>query len=104
MPQTRPTDFPKLPTDLPEQNGKAYVPVDPDPAPSLSDLSPNKSNLLKDSNSSKQIKKKRNNKKNLQKHKKKDASDSPSINYDSSDDSDYIRKRHKNEKYRKKIR
>ena len=32
-PQTRPTDFPTLPMYLPEQNGKAHVPGDPDPDP-----------------------------------------------------------------------
>ena len=34
-PQTRPTDFPSLPTDLPEQNGKTNVPGGLDPYPLL---------------------------------------------------------------------
>ena len=54
-PQTRPTDFPTLPTDLLEKNGKAHVPGDPDPDPSSSDSSSNESNLSKDSNSSELI-------------------------------------------------
>ena len=39
MPRTRPTDFPKLPTDLPEKNIIVCVPGDPDPDPSSSDSS-----------------------------------------------------------------
>ena len=31
MPLTPPTDFPILPTDLPEQNGKAHIPGESDP-------------------------------------------------------------------------
>ena len=56
-PLTTPTDFPTLTTDLLGQNGKAYVPGDPDPDPLLSDSSLKKSNLSNDSNSSKLIKK-----------------------------------------------
>ena len=50
MPLTPPTDFP-------EQNIKAHVQVDPEPDPSLSDSSLNKSNSSKDRNYSKLIKK-----------------------------------------------
>ena len=52
-PQTRPTYLPALPADLPEQNGKAHVPGDPDTDPSLSDSSSSKYNFLGDINSSK---------------------------------------------------
>ena len=38
------------PTELPEQNGKAHVPGEPDPDPSLSDSSSKIYNLSKDSN------------------------------------------------------
>ena len=33
MPLTLPTDSPTLPTDFPEQNGRAHIPGDPDPDP-----------------------------------------------------------------------
>ena len=46
MPLTRPTE-------PPEQNGKAHVPGDPDPDPSLSESSSKKSNYSNDSNYSK---------------------------------------------------
>ena len=84
-----------LPTDFLEQNGKAHVSGEPDPYPSSSDSLSKKSNLSNDSNSSKSIIKKSDKRKNRQKHKKQDALDSPSCNYDSSDDSEYIRKQHK---------
>ena len=90
--RTRPTDYPTLPTDLPEQNGKAYVTGDPDPDPSLSESSSNKSNSSNDTNSSKSNKKRRNRKKKRQKHKKQDTSDSSSSYSDSSNDCDYRRK------------
>ena len=73
--QTRPTDSPTLPTNLPEQNGKAHVPGDSDLDPSWSYSSSNKYNLSKDTNSSQSIKNKHNKKKKIQKHKKQDASD-----------------------------
>ena len=41
-PRTPPTDYPTLPTDLPEQNGKAHVLGDLNPDPSSSDSLPNK--------------------------------------------------------------
>ena len=52
----------KRPTYFTEENGKAHVPGDLDPDPSLSDSSPKKSNSSNDSNSSKSKKKKRNKK------------------------------------------
>ena len=84
-----------LTTDFPEQKGKTRVPGDPDPDPSLSDSSSNKSNFSKDSNSSKSNIKKRNKKKKCRKHKKHYASDSSSSDSDSYDNSDYRRKRRK---------
>ena len=88
-PRTRPTDLATLTTDLPEQNGKAYVPREPDPDPSLSDSSSNKYYFSNDSNSIKSIKKKRDKKKTRWKHKKQDASDSLLSDYDMSDNNDY---------------
>ena len=89
MPLTRPTEFP-------EQNGKWYVPGEPDTDPSSSDSSLKKSNSSDNSNSSKSKKKKHNKKKELQKDKKYD-SPYPSLrdNYDSSHNSDNRRIRHK---------
>ena len=52
-PMTPPIYLPTLTTDLPEQNGKTHIPGDPDPDPSSSYSSSNKSNLSNDSNSSK---------------------------------------------------
>ena len=79
----------KRPTESPEQNGKAHVPHDPEPYPSLSDASSKK--------------KKRNNKKKRRKHKKDDLSDpSSSDNSDSSYDSYYRRKQLKRKSDRKK--
>ena len=72
------------PTESPDQNGKAYVPGEPDPDLSSSDSSSNKYNLSKDSNTSKLIKKKSNNKKKHCKHKEHDASDLLSSDSDSS--------------------
>ena len=48
-----PMDLPTLTTDLTKQNGKAQIPGDPDPDPSLSDSSFKKSNPSNDINSSK---------------------------------------------------
>ena len=69
-PQILPTDSPTLPMDLPEKDGKAYVPVDPDPDLSSSDSSLNKSNLSNYINSIKSIKKKRDKKKKRQKYRR----------------------------------
>ena len=83
------------PTEFPQQNGKSHVPGELDPDPSLSDSLSKKSNLPKDINYSKSIKKKRDKKKKRLKHKKHDASDSSSSDSDSSNVSDYRRKRRK---------
>ena len=82
--------------ELPERNGKSYVPGDPDPDTSSSDSPLKKYNLSNDRNSSKSKKKKRDKKKKRRKEKKDDSSDpSSSDDYDFSYDSDYIRKRRK---------
>ena len=84
------------PTELSEQNGKAPVPGDLDPDPSSSESSSNKYNPSNDSNSRKSKKKERDKKKKHQKDKKYDSSDpSLSIDFESSYDSDYRRKRSK---------
>ena len=93
--RTRPMGSPKLPTDLPEQNGKSYVPGDTYLDPSSSDSSWNKSNFSNDSNSSKSIEQKKDKKKKRQKHKKQDASDSSQRNPDSPDNSEYRCKQRK---------
>ena len=77
------------PTELPEQNENFHVPGELNPDPSSSESSTNKYNLSKDINYSISMKKKSDKKKNLRKHKKQDASDSPSKDYDLSNDSDY---------------
>ena len=84
MPLTKPTEFP-------EKNGRAHVPNDPDPDPSLSDSSLKKNKCDK--------------KKNRRKHRKDDSSDpSSSDDSDSSYDSDYRRKRRKRKIHKKWIR
>ena len=76
------------PTELPEQNGKAHVPNDPHPDPSLLESSSNK--------------KKRDNKKERREHKKDDLSDpSSSENSDFPYDSDYRRKQRKRKRNQK---
>ena len=77
------------PMEFLEQNGKARVPGDRYPDPSLSDSSPKIYNSTNDSNSSISKKKKRAKTKKRQKDKKDDSSDpSLSDNFDSSYDSD----------------
>ena len=63
-PLTLITDSPAPPTDFPEQNGKADVPGDPDPEPSLSNALSKKSNSSNYTNSSQSNKKKLDKKKN----------------------------------------
>ena len=88
-PLTGPTEF--------SENKKGHVPDTPDPEPSLSDSSLKKS--LSDLSSKK---KKRDENKKRRKNRKDDLSDpSSSNNYDSSNDSDYRRKQHKNKIHQK---
>ena len=81
-PLTRPTDSPKQRIDSSDQKGKARLPADPDPDPSLLYSPLNNSNLLNDTNSSKSNKNKRDKKKNRHKHNKQYSSDSSPIDYD----------------------
>ena len=89
---TLPTDSPELTTDFPEENGRANVPGDSDPDPSLSDSSSKKYTLSNDTNSSKSNRNKCNKKKKRQKDKKDDLSEPSSSDSDSSYNSDYRRK------------
>ena len=103
-PRTRPTDLPTLPRYSSEKKGKARVPGDLDPNPSLSDSSSKRYNLPNDINSSKSIKRKPDKKKYCRKHKKQDVSDSLLSYSDSSDNSEYRREQCKIRAIRKRIR